>query len=426
MKPLHSIVLEGATAITPFRCEKNCTLVLEGGNIAQMGNIHDTQIPRHAERIDASGYYVMPGFIDIHVHGGGGFDFSDSADEAIEQIERIHASHGTTTLLATLYPQPPERLLDSISRIRRYCEQLNPTSIVEGIHLEGPFLNPIMPGVLRPEYMWPATVHNFHQLVEAGGSWIKVMTVAPCIPGGLDVLRAAALTNSESDSGRNGRSSIHLSIGHSAADYAMVKEAIDCGLAGVTHIYNAMQPMHHRHPGVLTASLLHDELSVEAIADAIHVHPANLQLLMKIKGIDRIVLVTDAIRAAGMPEGVYSFSGREVKVHQGRAYLTASPETLAGSTLTMERAVRTMVQHTHATLEEAAQMAGLNAARILELSHRRGVLAVGKEADLVMVDSEFNVKLTIKAGRIIFREKSVESVLPAPFQLEPEPVIEAA
>ncbi len=404
--PPSPLALQSATAITPFRTEENCTLVLDGGRIAQMGRSDDVVPPTDAERIDLDGRYVLPGFIDIHVHGGLGYDFADpdATAETFDAIGGFYARHGTTSMLATLYPQPPARLLTCIHRLRDYFESADAGRIVEGIHLEGPFLNPEMHGAIRPDYIWPAGVEGFHQLLDVGGPWIRVMTVAPEMPGAMAVLRAASMAET-ADTTTRARPThpLHLSIGHSSARYEQIAEAIDNGLEGVTHIFNAMTPMHHRRPGVLAGTLLRDELFVEVIADAVHVHPAVLQLLMKVKGHDKIILVSDAIRAAGQPDGAYDFSGQQVAVRDGRAYLADAPDTLAGSTVTLDEALRTMVEHAGANLIQAGQMASLNAARVLEWKYRRGILAVGKDADLAVLDEDLHVRMTIKAGRIVWR-----------------------
>ncbi|MBN1489945.1 MAG: N-acetylglucosamine-6-phosphate deacetylase [Phycisphaerae bacterium] len=402
-KPL---VLQNATAITPFRREQESTLVLADGKITQMGRAGEVTIPTNAERIDVAGQYVLPGFIDIHTHGGRSHDFADETTDGFDEISRFFASHGTTSALATIYPQPEARFFACIERIRRYCEATGPSRIVEGMHLEGPFLNPKMPGAIRQDYIWPASEEAFRRVMDVGGPWIRAMTLAPEIPGAMDVLRAASLAETTfSDIGKAQHHPLHMSIGHSLARYEQIAEAIDNGLDGVTHIFNAMNPLHHRTPGVLGGTLLRDELFVEVIADAVHVHPAVLQLLLKVKKHDKILLVTDSIRAAGQPDGTYDFSGRQVLLRDGRAYLADAPEILAGSTLTMDRALRTMVKFAGASLEQAAQMASLNAARVLAWKYLRGILAVGKEADVVVLDDTLHVQLTIKAGHIVWRAR---------------------
>ncbi len=414
VQPVEPIVLKGGTAITPFRREQNCTLILDSGRIAAMGNLNNIDPPRNATWIDVDDCYVAPGFIDIHVHGGGGADFSDRDEDAIQTVSHVHAIHGTTSALATLYPQTEEGFFKAIRRIRRHCERGYRDNVVEGIHLEGPFLNPDEPGVLRPEFMWTADVEKFQAIMEHGGPWIRIMTIAPCIPGAMDVLRDAAL-GCGIDCGDPCTNHLHLSAGHTRATYEQLDEAIDNGLKGITHIYNGMPPMHHREPGVLAGSLLRDELYAEVIADGVHVHPANLRLLVKTKGTDRVVLVTDAIRAACMPEGVYQFIGRDVKVRRNQARLADAPQTLAGSTLTMDEAVRTMVQRAETTLEQAVQMASLNPARVLSWQNRRGVLGVGKDADIVVLNQRLEVMLTIKAGQILYQASEIGPIEGAPF-----------
>lgn len=398
------LALLNATAITPFRREEDCTLVLNDGRISQMGRSRDVCVPEDAERVDLAGQYVLPGFIDVHIHGGRGYDFSDEDPGGFDEICAFHASHGTTSIVAAIYAQPREEMYACIRRLREYCEAAPASRILEGIHLEGPFLNPQMHGAIRPEYMWPPSEEAFVELMAVGGPWIMIMTIAPEMPGAMEVLRAAAMVESSRTAvGKARHRPLHLSIGHSNARYELISEAIDNGLDGVTHIFNAMSGMHHRKPGILTGTLLRDELFVEVIADAVHVHPAMLQLLLKVKKHDKILLVTDAIRAAGQSDGTYDFSGQQVIVRDGRAYLARSPETLAGSTLTMDRALRTIIQHGGASLEQAAQMASLNAARILAWKYRRGILAVGKDADLVVLDPNLDVRLTIKAGYVVWR-----------------------
>lgn len=398
------LILLNATAITPFRREAGCILVLQDGRIAQMGSPEDVSLPDDAECIDLAGRYVLPGFIDVHVHGGRGYDFADDAPNSVDEICRFHASHGTTSIVAAIYTQPPRQLNRCIRRLRAYCETTGPQRILEGIHLEGPFLNPEMHGAIRPDYMWPAKEQSFLDLMNVGGPWILMMTIAPEIPGAMNVLRAAAMLEAHRTSaGKAKHRPLHLSIGHSNASYDLISEAIDNGLDGVTHIFNAMSGMHHRTPGILAGTLLRDELFVEVIADAVHVHPAMLQLLVKVKKHDKILLITDAIRAAGQPDGEYDFSGQKVIVRDGRAYLADAPDTLAGSTLTMDRALKAMIDHAGVSIEQAAQMASLNAARILAWKYRRGILAVGKEADLAILDAGLQVQMTIKAGHVVWR-----------------------
>jgi len=398
-----ALYLFGFDAVTPYRLQRDAAAVISDGKIVQFGPVGDVEPPAEALRVDLSGCYLLPGFIDMHVHGGCGFDFVEADLQSVERIERFYASHGTTSLLATVYPEPEGRFLESLRQLVEVCSRSRPCGLVEGIHLEGPFLNPEMHGAIRREYVWRPSLRAWERILAAAGPYIKAMTISPEVPGSLEVMRDAAMRG------------IHLSVGHSNASYEMVAEAIDNGLEGVTHMFNAMQPMHHRRPGIVVGTLLRDELFVEVIADAVHVHPAVLELLLKIKTHDKIILITDAIRAAGMPDGRYEFSGQPVVVSHGRAYLVDDASgrpfrTLAGSTLTMDKALRTMVREAGATLPQAAQMASLNAARVLKMKHRRGILAVGKDADLVVLDERLSVLATIKAGRVLYASADLESL----------------
>lgn len=395
----QTLVLKNAIAITPYRRQDDCTLVFENGKIAQMGSPDDIVIPKGAAVIDVEGNYVLPGFIDLHNNGGMGHVFVEDDPEAIDRICDFYASRGTTSLLATIYALPYDEYMQAVKRIRTYLEKKGPNKILEGIHSEGPFINPEMHGAIRPENMWQPSIEKFHQILEATGKWLRVMTIAPEVPGAMEIVREASLFTSTP--GEN-TPSLHICIGHSNADYEVLSEAIDNGLDGVTHIFNVMPQMHHRYPGVLGGSLLRDELFVQVIADSIHTHPAALQLLSKVKSFDKIILVTDAIEAAGKPDGEHNFSGQKVSVRNGRAYLAGKPDTLAGSTLTMDKALRTMMKYAGATLMQAAQMASLNAARVLEWKYRRGILAVGKDADVVILSPDLHVEKTIKGGYIIF------------------------
>lgn len=404
MSNLRPLVLTDITIVTPYRREENCYMVIISGKIVKIGRMSEWVSSPGMQIIDLPGHYVMPGFIDIHVHGGKGYDCSDEAPEALDEISRFHASHGTTSLIATLGAQPKEQFFQCIRRIRRYCESTGSHRIIEGMHLEGPFLNPKFHGAIRSDYMWPATAESFFEILDVGGPWIRVMTIAPEIPGAMAVLRRASIAKAANNvQAEETIAPLHMSIGHSDARYEQISEAIDSGLDGVTHIFNAMPPLHHRRPGVLTGTLLRDELFVEVIADTVHVHPAVLQLLLKVKRPDKIILITDAIVASGQPDGEYDFLGQKVILRDGRAYLADSPDVLSGSTLTMDQAFRTMVIDAGATLEQAAQMASLNPARVLEWKYRRGSLSAGKDADLVVLDRDMQVRMTIKAGHVIYQ-----------------------
>jgi N-acetylglucosamine-6-phosphate deacetylase len=260
---------------------------------------------------------------------------------------------------------------------------------VWGIHLEGPFINKELHGAMKAEYLWEPNVERWNKLYAVSQGYIRLMTIAPELPGVEEVMRAAA------------KNDVVLSIGHSSASYQEVLNAIDNGAAHVTHMFNAMKPFHHRNPGVSVAAMLHNELKVELIADSIHVHPAVMKLIYQIKGDGGILLITDAIRASGMPDGEYTFMEQKIFVKKKKAYLEDG--TLAGSTLTMEQAIKCMVELVEVPLTHAVRMASLNGAKVLGLEHHKGILAVGKDADLVVMTKDFEVQMTVYEGKIKYQ-----------------------
>jgi len=384
-----SLALVHGQLVTPFRLADDSTVVVQDGRITRVGASADVRAPAGVPVEDVRGCLVAPGFVDLHVHGGAGHDFVDEDPEAIDAACRFHMQHGTTSLVATLALTEPEEFLRRVERIASACARRAGQGVLKGMHMEGPFVNPAISGALNPDFTWPPSVENFRRLERAAGRALKLMTIAPELPGALDVMRVAA------------QARVTLAIAHSRAPYEQIEEAIDNGLTQVTHIFNAMDPMHHRKPGVVTGALLCHELKVHLIADGLHVHPAVMRLLLKVKGPSGIVLITDAVRACGMPDGEYDFTGRTVRVEAGR--VTLPDGTLAGSALTMERAVQTIVEQTDAALTDAVRMASLNGARVLGIDRHKGVVAVGQDADLVVLDPDYRVRMTIVGGRVLHR-----------------------
>lgn len=302
------LALIGGEIITPFRIVKNGTVVIQDGTILDIGKAADVKIPDECEVIDISGNKVVPGFVDLLVHGGGGRGFSDEDPESIKIVADYFLRHGSTTVLASLFAKPKEQLLADLRRIADYIVA-NPDSNVIGIHMEGPYLNPVLKGAMNEGYLWKPTVESWDEMWEASRGLIKIMTIAPELDGALQVMRAAALKG------------VVLSIGHSTANYEQIELAIDHGAAHVTHMFNAMLPLHHRNPGVVLGALLRDELKIELIADTLHVHPAVMELLLKLKGASSIILITDSIRAGGMHEGEYEFADQKIYMKGSKAFL---------------------------------------------------------------------------------------------------------
>ncbi len=384
-----SIALIGGNIVTPFRIIENGGLTTKEDKIFEIGFSHEMQIPNDYEIFNVEDKYVIPGFVDLLVHGGGGFGFSDESDESIQKISDYFIKHGSTSMLGSLHAKPENALLDDLARLARYIKA-NPDSNIKAIHMEGPYLNPLLKGAMNKEYLWKPSIESFNKMWEASEGLIKIMTIAPELRGALDVIREASFRG------------VVCSIGHSTANYETIDKAISNGAAHVTHIFNAMKQMHHREPSLITASLLRDELKIELIADKLHVHPAVIELLLKTKTSKGIILITDSIRAGGMHDGEFHFSDQKVILNNNKATLVDG--TLAGSTLTLDNAIKNILSTTSASITDAVRMSSLNGAKVINID--RGIIASGKTADLVVLDKNWKVELTILNGKVRYKRDS--------------------
>ncbi|MEM1759735.1 MAG: N-acetylglucosamine-6-phosphate deacetylase [Thermofilaceae archaeon] len=326
--------------------------------------------------------YVAPGFIDLQVNGGAGGNFNDATLDEVIKIIEFHLSHGTTSLIATFITAPVEILRGAIEKIRALRHPA-----LCGAHLEGPFISSKLKGAHNPDYVLPVSLTVFEDLVGTQQNFIRIVTFAPELLGADALLSAIVKIGSIP------------SLGHSDATYDQTLSALRNGARLFTHLGNAMSGLHHREPGAVGAALDSDAY-VELICDGVHLHPAFVRLVARVKGYDRICLVTDAISAAGLPDGHYSLGGLSVLVRDGVARLPDG--TLAGSTLTLDRAVKNFLEFTGCSLPEAVRCATLNPARLLGIDDRKGSLAVGKDADLVIFDENFTVHYTILGGKIVY------------------------
>jgi N-acetylglucosamine-6-phosphate deacetylase len=380
----------GANIITPFRIVKNGLLTTKKERIYHVGPELEHDFSENVKKIDVSGKYIMPGFIDLLVHGGaGGFGFSDENEESIEKISNYFLKQGSTSLLASLHAKPKQALLDDLARVGRYIKS-HPESNIIGIHMEGPYLNPELKGAMNANYLWKPTIASFKEMWKASEKTIKMMTISPELDGALDVIREASFHG------------VVCSIGHSTASYEIVDLAIDSGAAHITHMFNAMKPINHRNPGVATAALLRDELKIQLIADTYHVHPATMEFLIKSKTPKGIILITDSIRVGGMHEGeATQFSDQKVTLSGNKAVMEDG--TIAGSTLTLNKAIKNIIETTGTKIADAVRMATVNPAKVIKSD--KGILSSGKPADFVVLDKDFNVEMTIMNGEIVFQKE---------------------
>jgi len=335
--------------------------------------------------IDISGSIIMPGFIDIHTHGALGSDYMVGSLEEINQISSFYAAHGVTSFLATTYAASSDEISNAITTIKTTMGQ-EPGARILGIHLEGPWLNPIMAGAQSKRAIRTATREEVLPYLDSG--LIRLVTIAPEIQQNQWLIKACR------------KRGIIISAGHTNATNDEMQTAVKMGITQVTHCFNAMRPLHHREPGMVGAALTIPELYCELIADNIHVHPAVMKLLVKAKTPDKVILITDSISAAGMSDGTYQLEGQSVICDNGSAHLVDG--TLAGSTLTMDAALRNLLLATGDTLEGLWGCSSKNAAVALKIADRKGKIAPGFDADVVVLDTNLHVQLTVVDGRIVF------------------------
>lgn len=334
-------------------------------------------------------HYLVPGFIDLHIHGADGCDVMDGDPEGLSKISHALAREGVTGFLATTLSAEQETLEYVLKMIVDTAPKVTGAALL-GIHLEGPFIAPEKVGahdfrmIEKPE---PYLIKKWQSIAQGS---IKIITLAPELPEALELIHTANKLN------------ILVSMGHTNATLTEALAAIEAGVSQVTHLFNAMRGLHHREPGVIAAALLADKISVELIMDGLHLHPAIAELVLRMKGRERILLVTDAIRAKCMRDGEYQLGNRLVKVKFGKA--TLSDGKLAGSTLTMPRAIANMKRHSKCSLIDAILMATENPATVLGMINRKGSIEKEKDADLVVLTPNLEVIMTMRAGREVFKK----------------------
>ncbi len=385
-----NIILNG-TLITPFELVKDRAVVIEDGKIVSVEDKKNIAGTSNLEVINVNDGFIVPGFIDIHVHGGGGFDTMDGNYDAIKEISRAHSRFGTTAFLPTTMTMSKDRILKSLKSVNEAFVRGTGYSEVLGANVEGPYINPIKKGAQKEEDIRNASIDEFIEFNEASGGLIRIITIAPEMPGALALIRWLH------------KHRIIVSAGHTNATYMQMQKGVKAGVNHVTHIFNAMRGFGHREPGVVGAALFSPEIIVEMISDGIHLHPLAMKMVTKVKEMEKIILITDAMRAAGMPDGSYELGGQEVIVKSEEARLVDG--TLAGSILTLDRAVRNMVEMAGVSLVEAIRMATINPAKCLGIENRKGSLEPGKDADIVILNENLEVNATLVKGKVVYRSK---------------------
>jgi len=363
-------------------------LYLKDGRIAALGGADETPPPEaaSAREVDGEGGWALPGFIDLHVHGGAGCDFMDADEASFEAITRFHACHGTTGMLATTLTAPKERLDAVLAAASRFMASTMPYARILGVHLEGPFVNIKWKGAQNPDYIVPPRLDWLDDWAARWPGLIRIQTLAPETEGALEYIK------------RLNELGIVPACGHTDAAWADIRAAAERGLRHAIHTFNAMRPFHHREPGTVGAVLIDDRIMTEVIADGYHVHSAGVELLVRAKGPGKVILVTDAMAAAGMPDGEYELGGLSVVMRGGVARLRDTGN-LAGSTLTMIDAFRFAVRKVGLSVSDASRMASLNPARQIGIDHETGSLAPGKRADVLLLDADLELRRVWIGGR---------------------------
>ncbi len=380
--------LIGGDVVTPERVIKSGCVLIENHKITKVLEELSGRFASEYDIIDCAGRVVMPGFIDVHTHGGAGCDFTDDARDTFSKLSQYYYSHGVTTLLATLSPLPHSLLIPAVERLAGYCLEKKDESNIVGIHLEGPYINRSMSGGNQVEYIELPDFDRWRDAFEAGKGFIRLMTVAPELPGIIPVI---------DDAMRNG---VAIAIGHSVAGGETMVQMINKGAAQVTHLFNSMPKLHHREDGLLAEALLSDKIDAQLIADGIHVHPRIIEIALRLKTPDHIMLITDSTRATEVGDGEYVSAGKKVVVKDG--VVRAADGALAGSTLTMDRAAKLMNEVVGLDLPAVSRVASLTAARALGIGGETGSIEEGKNADIVVL-SKHRVDMTMGEGMIKYR-----------------------
>jgi N-acetylglucosamine-6-phosphate deacetylase len=381
------IALTAAALLTPRERIEQPLLLLDDGKIVEVSSRAAREVAKGARSFDFPGAVLAPAYLDIHIHGGMGHDVMDPNADGIARFEGFLAQHGVAAYLPTTVTAPEENILRALDWLAKRIEKSDAAGAGAcplGIHLEGPFISHARRGVHPPEYLVPPTLSRFERYWQASRGNIKVMTIAPEVEGAMEVIAEAS------------RRGVCCSLGHSDSDLETARAAIAAGAHHATHTFNAMRPLDHRQPGLLGAVLTEPGVTADIIADGIHLDPTVVQLFLRAKGTQAAVLITDAISATGMPEGRYRLGSFEVEVRGNKC---TRGDTLAGSVLRLDQAVRNVMQFAGWGLQEVVQLASANPAAVIG-EKSRGVLAAGADADIGVLSPRGEVQRTIIGGRM--------------------------
>ena len=382
----HLQGIRNGRLLTPHGVLQEHELVMADGRIEALQRAG----AKSGNFLNARGLWVAPGLVDIHIHGAMGHDVMDATPEALRTVANYLAQHGVTSWLPTTMSASREAIDAAIANVSSCPQPLNGAQHL-GVHVEGPYLCERYRGAQAQEALRPPDPAEY-------GDWlsndaVRLITLAPELPGAGNLIKA----------GR--RRGIEFAIGHSGADYETVLATADRGLRQATHTFNGMASLHHRRPGTLGAVLDDERIFAQLIGDGLHVHPAMVRLLLRAKGRDRMLLISDSMRATGLGDGDFDLGGQAVTVQQGMA--RTQDGALAGSTVTLDEILRRVMQFTRLTIEQVLPLASAVPAAAMNMQGRKGVLQPGADADVILLDDEARVQLTVVAGRVVYDRSSV-------------------
>ncbi|MCR2821515.1 N-acetylglucosamine-6-phosphate deacetylase [Lederbergia panacisoli] len=367
--------------------ENGQMLVDEDGKIIDIS--HEQLNSTNINVIDLRGKIVVPGFVDVHIHGGNGYEVMGGTEKDLDETSKFHASHGTTSFL----PSTAAASNDDLIRVLKNCAASfeNGVSGAEllGVHLEGPYINEKARGAMDIEQIRLPDLTEMERFIKASENTIRLVTLAPEIEGGLELVEYL------------NEQGVTVSIGHSYASYEEMKKAVEHGVRHTTHHFNGMRGLHHRDPGVAGTGLMLEELTLELIADGIHVHPAVVKFMYQAKGADKICAITDAVKSTGLLDGEYD----DVQVMNGKIFLKEHPDTLAGSSLTMINGLHNVLQYTGLPLEKVLPSFTIVPAKKANVVNRKGSIERGKDADFLILDEDFNLVSTFVKGKKVYEKR---------------------